>query len=252
MSSTSKKETTLLKRASFTVPMLVKWRGRVIFTSRLMPYTAQIDLPCYVSDRITRKPALTSAFGISRRAASRALVQSGVHESGFQMWVSLRRAADFAQAHPDRKFGAPFASLLGQWFKVSFFVHIRTDTILINVLDTVSVHENPFNCKAEHISIQVSLIETLSPSSLINLYSERDLNWPIQPQGIQVALLLQQTDMSLESRCDRGPNISYGAMSDYQVTRARENMKLSLISGKQACCPDPLQLSADALKNLAA
>lgn len=116
----------------------------------------------------------------------------------------------------------------------------------------IQVHQNPLNWKDKHNSIQVSLIETFSPSSLINLYSERDLNWPIQPQGIQVALLLQQTDMSLESRCDRGPNISYGGMSDYLVTPATENMKLSLISGKQACCPAPLQLSADTLKNLAA
>lgn len=104
----------------------------------------------------------------------------------------------------------------------------------------IQVQENPLNYKDKHNSIQISLIETLSPSSLINLDSERDLNWPIQPQGIQVALLLQQTDMSLESRCDRGPNISYGGMSDYQVTPATENMKLSLISGKQARCPAPL------------
>lgn len=53
--------------------------------------------------------------------------------------------------------------------------------------------------KYEHNSIQVPLIETLSPGSLINLYSEDDLNWPIQPRGIQVALRLQQTDMSLRS-----------------------------------------------------
>lgn len=37
---------------------------KVVFISRLVPHTAQIDLPCYVSDQITRKPALTSAFGI--------------------------------------------------------------------------------------------------------------------------------------------------------------------------------------------
>lgn len=62
----------------------------------------------------------------------------------------------------------------------------------------------------------------LSPSSLINLSSERDLNWPIQPRGIRVASLLQQTDMSLEPRCDCGPDFfsSYGILSYYQVTPA--------------------------------
>lgn len=86
----------------------------------------------------------------------------------------------------------------------------------------IQVHKNPVNCEDKHNSTQVPLIEMLSPSSLINLSCERDLNWPIQPQGMQVASLLQQTDMSLKSRCDRGPNFSYSGMSDYQVTPATE------------------------------
>lgn len=36
------------------------------------------------------------------------------------------------------------------------------------------------------------------------------------------------------------------------MTAATENMKLSLSGCKQACCPAPLQLSADPLKNSAA
>lgn len=105
--------------------------------------------------------------------------------------------------------------------------------------------------KDKHNSIQVPLIETLSPGSLINLYFQRDLNWPIQPQGIQVALRLPQTDMSLESRCDRGPNISHSAMSDYQVALLLRRIwnYLSSVVNKPAAPP---QLSADALKNLAA
>lgn len=78
------------------------------------------------------------------------------------------------------------------------------------------------NWKDEHNWIPASLIETLSPSSLINLSSERDLNWPIQPQGIQVASLLQQTDMSLQSRCDHGPN--FFIRRYYQVTLASERI----------------------------
>lgn len=55
------------KRASLTKPMLFKWRKKkkVIFISHPVLYTAQIDVPCYVSDQISREPALTSAFGIS-------------------------------------------------------------------------------------------------------------------------------------------------------------------------------------------
>lgn len=141
--------------------------------------------------------------------------------------------------------------------KGHFSPHIKTSTNRydINTFSWhIQVHENPLNWKDEHNSIQVSLIETLSPSSPINLYSRRDLNWPIQPQGIQVAFLLQQTDMSLEYRGDRGPNISYGGMSDYQVTPATEQREYEIISHQlQTSMPSaPLQLSADTLKNLAA
>lgn len=121
---------------------------------------------------------------------------------------------------------------LWKWLKV-IYTHIKTNTNRydINTFSWhIQVHENPLNGKDEHNSIQVSLIETLSPSSLINLYSHRDLNWPIQPQGIQVAFLLQQTDMSLEYRGDRGPNISYGGMSDYQLTPATEQREYEIIS----------------------
>lgn len=91
-----------------------KEESKVIFISCLVPCTAQIDLPCYVSDQITRKPALTSAFGISRCAASHALVQNSMHKSGFLLWVSLRCTVYCAQMHAlikGEEFVAPLAAM---------------------------------------------------------------------------------------------------------------------------------------------
>lgn len=98
-----------------------KEESKVVFISRLVPYTAQMDLPCYVSDQITRKPALTSAFGISPRTASHALVQNSMHELGFLLWVSSRRAICLAQMCSQKKMWRTTCFfLLEKWFKVSF------------------------------------------------------------------------------------------------------------------------------------
>ncbi len=85
-----------------------KEESKVIFISRLVPYTAQMDLPCYVSDQITRKPALTSAFGISPRTASPASEQNSMHELGFLLWVTSRCIICFAQMYSQKTCDAPF------------------------------------------------------------------------------------------------------------------------------------------------
>lgn len=119
-------------------PNRLKWKGGVIFISCLVPYTAQIDLPCYVSDQITTEPALTSAFGISRRTTFHALLQSSMHEFEFLVWGQLRCPIYFCSDAFIKEIWGTFKFFLSwKWFKVSFFVHIKIVMVLINVLDTV-------------------------------------------------------------------------------------------------------------------
>lgn len=56
----------LRKNETRIIP-IPRWKVRVNFFSRPVPYAPQIDLPCYVSAQKTGKSALTSAFGLSQQ-----------------------------------------------------------------------------------------------------------------------------------------------------------------------------------------
>lgn len=82
-------------------PMALKWkRGNwVICISCLVPHTALIDLPRYMSDQISGESALTSAFGISRLSAL--FVQNMTRHSGFLASIDVNDSENSAE-----KFGA--------------------------------------------------------------------------------------------------------------------------------------------------
>lgn len=74
---------------------------------------AQIRLPCYMSDQISSEPALTSAFGISRHAASHALVENikrrgGISAGGLHDMKYLLRTDACIQIRSSRSLGITY------------------------------------------------------------------------------------------------------------------------------------------------
>lgn len=87
--------------------MALKWkRGNwVISISCLVPHTALMDLPRYMSDQISGESALTSAFGISRLSAL--YVQNMARHCGFLARVDITDSENSPE-----KFGPFFSFFL--------------------------------------------------------------------------------------------------------------------------------------------